>query len=66
MYYKVLEDLESISGEEAQFIYKEGFCKVEMAITFYSFKAEMHEREAIKNFLVSLDAVGSIFFNFET
>jgi len=28
MYYKVLEDLESISGEEAQFIYKEGFCKV--------------------------------------
>ena len=51
---------------EAKFIYSEGICKVNLPITFYTFKANMDERDALKEFIQSLDAVGSIFFNFET
>ncbi len=36
-----------------------------MPVTFYSFKADMHERDELKKFIASLDGVGSIYFNFE-
>ena len=37
-----------------------------MPVTFYTFKADMDERDSLINFIQSLDAVGSLFFNFET
>jgi hypothetical protein len=39
---------------------------VNLPITFYTFKANMDERDSLKDYITSLDGVGSIYFNFET
>ncbi len=65
-YFQILQDLENISANQARFIYSQGICKVGLPITFYTFKANMEEKEALLEFIQSLDAVGSFYFNYET
>lgn len=63
-YEKFLRALSDPKDEDLRFMYENGLCQVKMKLRFFEVIGQLHQRDEMHRIMRLMDAIGSLYFDF--